>query len=103
MQSTAALANRLEQYVAIHGDDPFVSKTVSKLFSTRLFQLQKELETVQLSIQNLEKAHSKSSDQFLDEYKSGLAGDDMDFIEWFAMIRMRDRLLSERHVLQGRV
>jgi len=101
MPNAIAITQRFEQFVAMHGDDPFISRTVSKMFSTRLAQLQKELKAVQASVNRLERQYAKTSESFLADYRNGTAGDEMDFIEWQALIKMRDRLLKERAVLQG--
>lgn len=101
MPNVIAITQRFEQFVAMHGDDPFISRTVTKMFSTRLSQLQKELKALQSTLSRFERNYGKTSDTFLLEYQSGKAGDEMDFIEWSALVKMRDRLLTERAVLQG--
>jgi len=78
-----------------------IAKTVPKMFSTRQSQLQKELKALQTTISRFERNYGKTSDTFLLEYQSGKAGDEMDFIEWSALVKMRDRLLAERAMLQG--
>ena len=101
MQNAIAIAQRFEQFAACYGDDPFISKTISKMVSTRLSTIQKELRRVQGALVRFEKIHGKTSSAFIKEFQSGVAGDDMDFIEWAAMVQMCDRLLAERVALQG--
>jgi hypothetical protein len=101
MQNTSAIVRRFEQYVVTHGDDPFISKTIGKMLKTRLNQMEKELKTVQTLLNRFERNYNKTSAEFLKEYQDGLAGDEMDAIEWSSLIKMRERLLAERATLQG--
>ncbi len=101
MQNTVATAQRYEQFAAYYGDDPFISKTILKMVSTRLSGLQKELKRVQAGLARFEQVYGKTSADFMQEFQSGAAGDALDFIEWVAMIQMSDRLLAERTALQG--
>jgi hypothetical protein len=101
MQNTTTIVRRFEQFVATYGDDPFISKTIGKMLKTRLNQMEKELKTVQTLLNRFERNYNKTSSEFVKEYQAGLAGDDMDAIEWSSLIKMRERLLSERSALQG--
>ncbi len=101
MPNTLAIAHKFEQFVTLHGDDPYISKTIAKLFSTRVAKLHKELKDVQQALNRFERSYGKSSEIFLQEYHAGTAGDDMDFIEWASLVMMRDRLLAERVLLQS--
>lgn len=101
MSTALAIAHKFEQFVSLHGDDPFISQTIFKMVSTRLSTLQKELKTVQAQTARFERIYGKSSDAFYQEYLAGNAGDDMDFIEWSSLFKMRERLISERSALQG--
>ena len=101
MPNTLDIAHKFEQFVTLHGDDPYISKTIAKLFSTRVAKLHKELKDVQQALNRFERSYGKSSEIFLQEYHAGMAGDDMDFIEWESLAMMRDRLLAERVLLQS--
>jgi hypothetical protein len=100
MQNTTTIVRRFEQFVATYGDDPFISKTIGKMLTTRLSQMEKELKTVQPLLNRFERTFKKTSADFLKEYQAGVAGDDMDAIEWSSLIKMRERLLAERSALQ---
>jgi hypothetical protein len=39
MPNTLAIAHKFEQFVTLHGDAPFISKTIAKLFSTQVAKL----------------------------------------------------------------
>lgn len=101
MSNTPAIALKFEQFVTLHGDDPFISKTISKLFSTRVAKLRKELKEVQQVLSRFERIYGKSSEIFLKEYQAGTAEDEMDFVEWSSLVMMRDRLLAERVLLES--
>lgn len=101
MSDALATAHKFEQFVSLHGEDPFVASTVAKMISTRLSKLRKELKTVEQTLARFERRYGKSSDTFLKEYLAGVAGDDMDFIEWSSLITMRERLSSERELLRA--
>jgi len=101
MSNTPAIALKFEQFVTLHGDDPFISQTISKLFSTRVAKLRKELKEVQHALSRFERIYLKSSEVFLKEYQAGIVGDDMDSVEWSSLVTMRDRLLAERVLLES--
>jgi hypothetical protein len=101
MHNAVVVAQKYEQFVMHYGDDPFISRTLSKMVSTRLTMLQKELRRVQSALARFEQIHGKTSDVFIKEFNSGVAGDDVDFIEWSAMVQMSERLRAERTALQG--
>lgn len=101
MPNSLAIAHKFEQFVSLYGDDPFISKTISKMVSTRVATLNKELKSVQQALCRFERIYGKTSEIFFKEYQDGAAGDDMDFIEWSSIIMMRDRLLAELTALQA--
>jgi hypothetical protein len=101
MPNALAIAHKFEQFVTLYGDDPYISKTISKMVSTRVAKLNKELKAVQQTLTRFERIYCKTSDVFFKEYQAGTAGDDMDFIEWSSLVMMRDRLLAERAALQA--
>lgn len=63
--------------------------------------LNKDLKVVCQALSRFERTYGKTSDIFLKEYQDGIAGDDMDFIEWTSIVMMRDRLLAELAALQA--
>ena len=101
MQNTHAIVHKFAQLVMLYGDDPFISKTISKMVSTKVAKLNKELKLVQQTLNRLERTYDKKSDIFFKEYQDGTAGDCMDFIEWASLIMMRDRLTAELSALQA--
>jgi hypothetical protein len=101
MPNSLAIAHKFEQFVTMYGDDPFISKTISKMVSTRVAKLNKELKSAQKALGRFERIYGKTSDVFLKEYQDGTVGDDMDFIEWSSLVMMRDRLLAELIALQA--
>lgn len=101
MQNAAATARKFEQFVTKYGNDPFIAKTIDKMVSTRLGQIQKELKLLQISLNRFERAFNKSSEAFIAEYQTGLAGDALDAVEWSSLIKMKERLLVEQAALMG--
>ena len=101
MPNALAIAHKFEQFVTLHGDDPFISKTITKMVSIRVAKLNKELKAVQQTLNRFERLYGKASDILLKEYQAGTAGDDMDVIEWSSLVMMRDRLLAEQAALQA--
>lgn len=73
----------------------------TNMFSTRVAKLHKEFKAVQQKLSRLECAYGKASDIFFEEYQNGIAGDDMNYIEWASLVMMRDRLLAELAKLQS--
>lgn len=101
MPNALAIAHKFEQFVTLHGDDPFISKTITKMVSIRVAKLHKELKAVQQTLSRFERIYGKTSDIFLKEFQAGTAGDDMDYIEWSSLVMMRDRLIAELAALQA--
>ena len=101
MQNTLAIAHKFEQFVTVYGDDPFISKTLTKMVSTRVAKLNKELKSVNQALSRFERIYGKTSDYFFKEYQNGSAGDEIDCIEWASLVMMRDRLLAELAALQA--
>jgi uncharacterized protein with HEPN domain len=101
MTTALAIAQKFERFVTIHGDDPFISKTLFKMVTTRLDALRKELKIVQAQTARFERLYGKSSDMFYQEYLAGTAGDNMDFVEWASLVKMRERLISEQAILKS--
>ena len=101
MPSSLAIAHKLEQFVTLYGDDPLISKTITKMVSTRVARLNKELKPVNQTLNRFERTYSKTSDIFIKEYQDGIAGDDMDCIEWASLAMMRDRLWAKLAALQA--
>jgi len=101
MRNALAIAHKFEQFVTLHGDDPFISKTITKMVSIRVAKLNKELKAVHIGLNRFERIYGKSSASLLKEYQTGKAGDDMDVIEWASLVMMRDRLLAEQAALQA--
>jgi hypothetical protein len=101
MPNSLVIAHKFEQFVSMYGDDPFISKTITKMVSTRVAKLNKELKAVQQALGRFERTYGKNSDIFLIEYQDGAAGDDMNFIEWSSLVMMRDRILAELAALQA--
>ena len=63
--------------------------------------LNKDLKVVCQALSRFERTYGKRSDIFFKEYQVGIAGDDLVFIEWAAIVMMRDRLLAELAALQA--
>lgn len=55
MPNSLAIAHKFEQFVSLYGDDPFISKTISKMVSTRVATLNKELKSVQQALCRFER------------------------------------------------
>lgn len=100
MPNALAIAHKFEHFVTVHGDDPFISKTISKMVSMRIAKINSELKAIQQTLSQFERRYGKPSNILLKEFQTGAAGDDMDFIEWSSLVMMRDRLLAEQAALQ---
>jgi hypothetical protein len=70
-------------------------------YRARLYALRKELKIIQAKMARFERIYGKSSVVFYQEYLAGTAGDDMDFIEWASLVKMRERLIAEQSVLKS--
>lgn len=101
MNQTLFKVKNLEKFIQKHGDDSFMSQTISKMITFKIQQYGKAIKGLEKDVKKFERTYKKISSTFIKEFKSGKLGDDMDFVEWSSLYQMRNRLLKKKEELEG--
>jgi len=101
MQATIAKIKTLENFLNKHGDDTYIANTLAKMLDYKIQQYDKDVAALQDDLRVFEKKHAMTSAEFFSKFQKGGIGDEMDFIEWAALYRMRQNLLEKKEVLAG--
>ncbi|MFQ5455623.1 MAG: hypothetical protein ACE5EA_05375 [Nitrospirota bacterium] len=102
MEQTLAAVKNLERFIQKHGDDPFISQTISKMLDYKVQEYTIEIKRLDKDLRKFERTYNKESAVFFREFKDGRIGDDMNFIEWASLYQMRDHLLEKKAELEGK-
>lgn len=100
MQQTLAKMRNLEKFIQKHGDDSVISLTITKMLDYKIQKYNEEIVRLNKGLKKYERKYRKESPVFFDEFKSGRLGDDMDFIEWASLYKMRNNLLKKKTELE---
>ncbi len=101
MNETLVKVRNLEIYINKYGGDALISKTISKMFAYKINQYERDIEKLDGALRKFEHTYEKGSQEFYKEFSEGKLGDDMDFVEWSSLYRMRSRLLEKKAALEG--
>lgn len=101
MAQTLLKVKNLEKFIKKHGDDPFISQTISKMLTYKIQKYEEEIGNLNRELKKFEETYKKESATFYNEFKEGKLGDDMDFIEWSSLYQMRNRLIEKKAELEG--
>ena len=61
----------------------------------------KMIKKLDKDLRQFERSYKMESSSFIKEFASGRQGDDMDFVEWASLYRMRQRLAERKAKLEG--
>lgn len=100
MQQTLSKVKTLEKFIQKHGDDELISNTISKILEYKIRGYEEHIERITEDLRKFEKTYQKDSATFLKEFKKGLLGDNMDFIEWSSLYQMRSHLIEQKGELE---
>jgi len=103
MEQTLSKVKNLEKFIEKHGEDSFISKTISKMISYKIQKYEEEIKTLNKELKKFEQIHKKETSVFFREFNEGLLGDEMDFVEWSSLYRMHNRLLERKNTLEGKI
>ena len=101
MAQTLLQVKNLEKIIKKHGEDPFISQTISKMLAYKIKKYEEEIQRLNKELNRFEKTYKKESSTFFQEFKAGKLGDNMDFIEWSSLYQMCNRLLEKKAELEG--
>ena len=103
MEETLSKVRNLGNFIQKHGDDPFISRTITKMLEYKIQQYDEEIKRLNKDLERFEGTYHKESSGFFEEFKEGRAGDAMDFIEWASIYQMRNRLFERKAELEGKM
>ncbi|MBU0599292.1 hypothetical protein KKB84_05510 [bacterium] len=69
-----------------------VDKTIDKLLFYRREKYERDIKELQEKMNLFEKRYKMDSEDFYKRFNEGNLGDDMDYIEWFALYDMKKRI-----------
>ncbi|MFA4829619.1 MAG: hypothetical protein WC855_09525 [Thermodesulfovibrionales bacterium] len=100
MQQTLLKVKNLEKFIQKHGDDTFISQTISKIMDYKIHKYSEEIKRLDKELKRFERNNKKESAVFFKAFKEGKLGDKMDFVEWASLYRMRNRLFEKKAELE---
>lgn len=103
MQQTLLQVRKLEKFVQKHGEDAFLSQTISKMVDYKIHKYNEEIKRLDKDLKRFERTYKKDSSLFFKEFKEGRMGDSMDFIEWSSLYQMRNNLLKKKLELESSI
>ena len=103
MEQTLLKVKNLEKFIEKHGEDAFISQTISKMLDYKVQRYDSEIKRLNKELRKYEKTYKKESSIFYEEFEEGRLGDEMDFVEWSSLYKIRNRLLEKKEELQGMI
>lgn len=100
MQQTLERVKILEKFVQKYGEDAEISLVISKMLAYKIQKCDETIKRINTDLKKFERTYKKSSAGFINEFKAGGLGDNMDFVEWSSLYQMRDRLTEKKTALQ---
>lgn len=100
MQQTLAKMKNLKKFIQKHGEDAVISQTITKMLAYKIQKYDEEIIRLNKELKKYERKYRKDSSVFFDKFNKGRLGDDMDFIEWASLYRMRSNLLKKKTELE---
>lgn len=101
MQQTLAKVKHLEKFIQKYGEDIVISQTINKMLEYKIGTYDEEIISLTKELKKFERKYKKESAFFFDEFNQGSLGDDMDFVEWASLYRMRNKLAEKKAGLEG--
>jgi len=96
MTQTLSQVKDLEKFIQKHGEDSFISQTISKMLSFKIRKYAKDIKRLDEEI-----IHKMKSAAFFKAFQEGKIGDDLDFIEWSSIYKMQKQLIEKEAELEG--
>ena len=101
MKQTLLRVRSLEKFIQKHGEDAFISQTISKMLAYKVQKYKEQIKRLDKALRKFERTYEKESAVFFQEFVEGSLGDEMDFIEWSSLYQIRNSLLEKKNELKG--
>ncbi len=92
---------RLEQLYAAGLHDNYIDTALRKIIARQIERDEADLAQLSHWLAGYEAQYSMKSEEFWGKFKSGKMEDTADFMEWSALCRSRERLLTRLELLRG--
>jgi hypothetical protein len=92
MAETMEKIRILEEFLHKHGDDAYISNTLTKMLEYKIQQFDQDIVELEGDLREFEKTYAMSSSEFFAKFQKGILGDDMDFVEWASLYQMRQNV-----------
>ncbi|BBO18673.1 conserved hypothetical protein [Candidatus Brocadia pituitae] len=102
MKRTLSKVKNLEKFIEKHGEDPFISQSISKMLDYKIKNYEVEIKRLDKELKTFEHTYGMKSSIFFKKFSEGKLGDNMDFIEWSSLYQMYNRLLKKKVELEGK-
>ena len=83
------------------GEDTFFEVTLQKMLDCKVDQDEQELKEIEADLHRVEQQYGLATATFLENFEAGQMGDDVDFLEWISLHRMKERIQVRKHALEG--
>jgi hypothetical protein len=101
MDQTLLRVKSLEKFIQKHGEDAFISQTISKMLAYKVQKYKEQIKRLDKALRKFERTYEKESAVFFQEFVEGRLGDEMDFVEWSSLYQIRNSLLEKKNELKG--
>ena len=101
MKQTLLRVRSLEKFIQKHGEDAFISQTISKMLAYKVQKYKEQIKRLDKVLRKFERTYEKESAVFFQEFVEGSLGDEMDFVEWSSLYQIRNSLLEKKNELKG--
>ncbi|MBE7444828.1 MAG: hypothetical protein HS132_06120 [Planctomycetia bacterium] len=102
MKQTLLKVKNLEKFIEKHGDDSFISQSISKMLAYKIKNYEAEIKRLDKELKTFERTYGMKSSVFFKKFSEGRLGDNMDFIEWSSLYQMYNGLLEKKVELEGK-
>jgi len=76
-------------------DHTELDRILGQILGVMLTRHQKKLAIYDEDIRKFEQGYHLDSEEFLQEFNSGILGDNIDFFEWFSLLELRKDILTK--------
>ena len=84
----------LEKLINLGTEDGLIDKTLSKLIQYKTNKMERGLQELEDSMKKFESKYNMDTETFYKKFEEGELGDEMDFLEWYALCDMHKRIMQ---------
>lgn len=106
MKANILTAERLHALAELYEQGPasdLMDRSLEKLLHHESEMCQAQLSQLRTDLAEFEQKYHLSSAEFYQQFQTGQAGDDMDYVEWVSLIQMVNNLEKRLRLLRSEV